>query len=187
MSERRPAAGGIRPCATPMLAALMKFNSMPEAESVRTLQTVCGSRRWAEAMSAARPYANPTAILAEADRVWFALSREDWLEAFAHHPRIGERDLTQAKFASTAEQSSREQSGMAGASDKVRAEFAGGNAEYEAKFGHVFLICATGKSGQEMLDRLRSRLRNGAAEELLNAAKEQAMITRLRLERMLSP
>lgn len=137
-------------------------------------------------MAAARPFASVDTLFTEADRFWFALTREDWLEAFGHHPRIGERNLSAPKFAATAQQSSREQSGMNAASDADRSAFAEGNAEYERRFGHVFLICATGRSAAAMLEQLRTRLSNDAATELTNAAREQAMITRLRLERMLS-
>ncbi len=146
----------------------------------------CGSRRWADAMAGARPFADREVLLATAERAADSLAREDWLEAFSHHPRIGETNLAQANFAATATQSKREQSGMAGASDEVRAAFADGNRAYEKKFGHVFLICATGKSGQEMLGALRARTGNDAPTELRNAAAEQRKITRLRLERMLN-
>lgn len=148
--------------------------------------TVCGSKRWADLLVAARPFATESDLFAHADRAWFGLGREDWLEAFSHHPRIGERNLTQAKFAATAAQSTREQSGMAAATEAERAEFAAGNAEYERRFGHVFLICATGRSAGDMLTALRARLVNDPATELRNAAAEQAKITRIRLERWLA-
>lgn len=167
-------------------AALARLNAMSDAEAAAVLHGVCGSRRWVEGMLALRPISSREALLREAERVWMGLGREDWLEAFSHHPRIGERNLAQAKFAATAAQSSREQSGMAGASEEERAEFAAGNAEYERKFGHVFLICATGKSAGEMLAALRGRVNNAADVELRMAAAEQAKIVRLRLERWLA-
>ena len=133
-----------------------------------------------------RPFASVTILLGGADLIWLGLDRKDWLEAFAHHPRIGERDLSQTKFAATAIQAGKEQSGMAVATDAQRAEFAAGNEQYEQKFGHVFLICATGKIASQMLEQLRQRLNNDAAAELTNAAREQSAITRLRLERWLN-
>ncbi|MGH7131764.1 MAG: 2-oxo-4-hydroxy-4-carboxy-5-ureidoimidazoline decarboxylase [Phycisphaerales bacterium] len=169
-----------------MPGGLGRLNRITRDEAAAVLQTVCGSRRWLDRMLARRAFAGETELFNAAESEWFGLAREDWIEAFSHHPRIGERDLAQAKFAPTEQQSSREQSGMAGASDAERAEFAAKNAEYERKFGHVFLICATGKSAAEMLASLRSRLGNDAETELRNAAAEQAKIMRLRLERWLA-
>src|SRR5262245_44730942 len=165
----------INPSANPG-DALARFNAMPLSGAVEALARCCGSRRWAEAVAGMRPFESPGALHRAAENAWFALEPRDWLEAFAHHPRIGERDLAQATFAGTAEQSAREQSGMAGAGDGVRAEFAALNVEYERKFGHVFLICATGKSAGAMLEQARRRLGNDGATELQNAAKEQSMI-----------
>jgi 2-oxo-4-hydroxy-4-carboxy-5-ureidoimidazoline decarboxylase len=165
-----------------------RLNALPAAEAVEVLLTCCGSRQWAARMAARRPFVNPDAVIEEAGRIWLSLEKKDWLEAFGHHPRIGERNLNQAKFggAATAAQAGKEQSGMAAATDEQRREFATGNEEYERRFGHVFLICATGKTAATMLEHLRMRLNNDRATELANAAKEQAMITRLRLERWLT-
>ena len=167
-------------------AALARFNALPPPQARAALLAICGSTRWADQMTALRPIPSAAHMHAESDRLWFALDPADWLEAFDHHPRIGERKLTAPKFAATAEQSTREQSGMNAATDAQRSAFAEGNAEYEKKFGHIFLICATGKSAAEMLDQLRTRLSNDATTELRNAAREQSLITRLRLERMLT-
>lgn len=168
-------------------SGLDRLNAASEADARRALHTVCGSTRWADAMVRARPFASFEALLAEADRVWAGLDEADWLEAFSHHPRIGERNLAQARFAATAAQSSREQSGMASASREVRLAFAEGNAEYESRFGHVFLICATGKTGEQMLASLCERLTNDPATEVRNAAEQQRQITRIRLERLVNP
>lgn len=163
---------------------LVGLNQLGESDARLRLITVCGSGRWVDGMLKRRPFGSVDSLFAAADEVWFGLEKQDWLEAFSHHPRIGERNLAQAKFAATAAQSSKEQSGMAGASEAVRAEFASGNAEYEKKFGHVFLICATGKSGEEMLGSLRERIQNDAATELRNAANEQSKIVRIRLGKL---
>jgi 2-oxo-4-hydroxy-4-carboxy-5-ureidoimidazoline decarboxylase len=167
-------------------AGVRRLNALSVEEAAAVLLGVCGSKRWVERMVAKRPFLTSAALLGEADRVWLALDKADWLEAFAHHPRIGERDLGQTRFAATAAQSSREQSGMNAATDAQREEFARGNAEYERKFGHVFLICATGKSAAEMLAALRSRMRNAPEVELKNSAAEQAKIIRHRLEKWLA-
>jgi len=163
---------------------LKRLNEINEGEVREKLLAVCGSSRWVDRMIARRPFAGAGALYSAANEVWFALEKLDWLEAFSHHPRIGERNLAQAKFAATAVQSSKEQSGMAGATEAVRAEFATGNAEYEKKFGHVFLICATGKTGDEMLGSLRERMNNDAETELRNAAHEQSKIVRIRLGKL---
>lgn len=163
---------------------LAQLNAMSVAESHARLYAVCSSKRWADAMVAARPFASVDSLFAVADEQWFALSPSDWLEAFSHHPRIGQTNLSQPKFAATADQSRREQSGMAGASDELRAHFAELNEQYQDRFGHVFLICATGKSAEQMLAAIQRRVTNDAPTELANAAKEQSLITRIRLQKL---
>ncbi|MFN0010076.1 MAG: 2-oxo-4-hydroxy-4-carboxy-5-ureidoimidazoline decarboxylase [Phycisphaerales bacterium] len=165
---------------------LARLHAMDAAAADAAFHTCCGSTRWADEMTRARPFTDRQALFRQAEQAWLGLDRESWLEAFAHHPRIGQRDLAGAGFAPTAAQAAREQSGMAGASDAQRQEFITLNAAYEARFGHVFLICATGKTAAFMLARLKDRLNNDPATELLGAAKEQAMILRIRLERMLN-
>lgn len=139
----------------------------------------CGSQRWAAAMVARRPFASKEELLRAADEEWFRLDHRDWMEAFSHHPRIGER-------VKSGTQESREQSGTKGASDATMLSLESMNRLYEQKFGFVFLIFATGKSADEMADALRLRLQNRREVELKNAAAEQAKITRLRLERLLA-
>ncbi len=128
-------------------------------------------------MIAARPFSDDRAVIEAAERTWRALDRADRLEAFAAHPRIGDRDVRERW-------SRAEQSGVASASDDVLAELAASNAEYERRFGHVFLICASGLAAEEMLRALRGRLENEPEVELEVASAEQAKITRLRLERL---
>jgi OHCU decarboxylase len=148
------------------------------APSDRDLRQLCGSRRWAERMAARRPFATPHEMLQAADDIWWSLDAEDWLEAFRAHPRIGEATLDR--------DASREQSSMAAADADVRARLAQGNREYEARFGYIFIVCAAGKSAGEMLAMLKRRLQNAPDEELRVAASEQAHITRLRLNRLLT-
>lgn len=124
------------------------------------------------------PFETMEEMLAAADDIWRALDPADWLEAFAAHPRIGQRTADQ--------QAAREQSGVAGADSGVQTRLAQENREYEARFGYIFIISAQGKSAEEMLDALERRLGNPAAEELNVAAAEQAKITRLRLGRLLT-
>jgi OHCU decarboxylase len=155
------------------------LNGLAENAARTALARCCGSARWVAQMLAARPFESDAALMASAERVWWALEREDWLEAFARHPRIGER--------AAEEWSRREQAGVNGAAAAIGAELAERNRAYEERFGHVFLISATGKTAEAMLGELRRRLANDPATELRIAAGEQAKITRLRLEKLVTP
>ncbi|HET7292449.1 MAG TPA: 2-oxo-4-hydroxy-4-carboxy-5-ureidoimidazoline decarboxylase [Vicinamibacteria bacterium] len=164
---------------------LRRLNALPEAEAQAALLRCCGSSRWAEAMTGARPFASGDALLAAAERAFAQLEPGDWMEAFSHHPRIGDRAALEARLAATRAWSAGEQAGVAAAAPDVLDALAAGNRAYEERFGHVFLVCATGKSAGEMLALLHERLPNPPARELRVAAAEQAKITRLRLEKML--
>ncbi|HJU02132.1 MAG TPA: 2-oxo-4-hydroxy-4-carboxy-5-ureidoimidazoline decarboxylase [Actinomycetes bacterium] len=157
---------------------LERFNQLPEAEAVDGLLAVCHSRRWAERVTAGRPYADLDALQAAADQVWMELEPSDWLEAFEAHPRIGQSGGRSAEW------SRQEQAGVGGAGAEVRARLAKGNAEYERRFGHVFLIAAAGRDAPEILAALEQRLGNDPGTELRVAAGEHRRITRLRLEKL---
>ena len=157
---------------------------MPEEHSVECLLRCCGSTRWADRMTAARPFKAMENILSEALRHWHELEDQDWLEAFGHHPRIGDITSLREKYASTADWATEEQRGAASASDETLKRLATGNSNYEKKFGHIFLVCATGKSAAEMLQILESRMINDPKTEMKVAVTEQAKITRLRLEKL---
>ena len=154
------------------------FNDLSRAEVEAQLKTCCASQRWAAAMTLERPYRTPESLYDAADRVWWSLDQSDWLQAFAAHPRIGDR----AAADPTAQ---REQAGAARASAELRAALAEANRRYEERFGRVFLICAAGKSAEDLLASIRHRMGNDEQAELHVAAAEQAKITRLRLERLL--
>jgi allantoicase len=139
------------------------------------LLKVCGSLRWTEAVASARPFASWDDLVARASSTWASLDEADWLEAFGAHPRIGERK---------AGWSQQEQSGTSDAAEETMRSLADLNRAYEDKFGFVFLICATGKSAEEMLASLRSRLEHSRDEEVRIAADEQRKITELRLEKL---
>ena len=158
-----------------------RLDAATPEEARRLLFMCCGSTGWVEAMLARRPFGGTHALLEAADDAWRIQSAEDWKEAFSRHPKIGERNLQQDRFASTRHLSAAEQAGVAGAADQVRADLADANRVYETRFGYVFIICATGKSAAEMLTALRSRLSNDPATELRIAAREQALITAIRL------
>jgi 2-oxo-4-hydroxy-4-carboxy-5-ureidoimidazoline decarboxylase len=160
------------------------INSVP-ADVVRAaLLRCCGSREWAQGMLARRPFRSAAELFAAAEEFWAGLGRDDWLEAFAVHPRIGDLDALRKKFATTADWASHEQAGVAGASDDTVRQLADGNRRYEERFGYIFIVCATGKSAAEMLDILNARLQNTPEQEITVAAAEQAKITRLRLEKL---
>lgn len=166
------------------MADVSAVNSMPESEARSAFLRCCGSTRWADAMTAHRPFADEAELLAVADVVWESLDRADFLEAFAAHPRIGDVESLRKKFATTAAWCAGEQAGAIGAAEDVIQGLAEGNRDYEAKFGHIFIVCATGKSASEMLAILQSRLSNDPDTELRIVAAEQAKITRLRLEKL---
>ena len=148
---------------------LAAFNAAPADGAVSAMLGCCASRRFARAMAAGLPYPSADAAVAAVDAVFESLTWSDVLEAMDAHPRIGHR---------AGGQSAAEQSGVA---DATRAELAVGNAQYEDRFGHVFLICATGLTGDQMLAALRERLKNNADIERTVAASELRMITRLRV------
>jgi 2-oxo-4-hydroxy-4-carboxy-5-ureidoimidazoline decarboxylase len=163
------------------------LDDVSEEEARASLMRCCGSSRWVERMLAARPFRDRERLFAAASRSWRALDVADWDEAFSHHPRIGEPGSASATATATTTWASNEQAGATRAADDVRAAIAEGNHAYEAKFGRIYLVCATGKSGEELLAILRSRLENDPETEVNISAFEQEKITRLRLEKLLSP
>ncbi len=166
----------------PLLVAL---NGLSDADATAALLRCCGSTRWAARLVAARPFVHRDHLHGEAERLWWWLDEVDWREAFTHHPRIGaDLDTLRAKYAATATWSQGEQSGVADADEAVLRGLADGNRDYEARFGFVFLVCATGKTAAEMLALLRARMGNRPDDEVRVAAAEQAKITRLRLEKL---
>ena len=154
--------------------------AQPE-DARRLLRACCGSERWVERMMRGRPFASRETALSAARDEWLALDETDWKEAFGHHPKIGDREALRRRFPETHHLSAREQAGVDGAHGDVLGELASGNQEYEARFGYIFIVCATGKSADEMLTLLRERLTNNPADEIRLAAGEQAKITALRL------
>lgn len=168
------------------MASIDELNESPYEAAVEIFTRCCGATRWAQGMAARRPFQTEQEVFTASDQLLDDLSDEDWLEAFRHHPKIGDISALRAKFASTATWAQGEQSGTASASEKVLQGLAQGNADYEAKFGFIFIICATGKSAAEMLEALQARLPNEAAMELRVAAGEQRKITRLRLAKLLA-
>jgi 2-oxo-4-hydroxy-4-carboxy-5-ureidoimidazoline decarboxylase len=135
-------------------------------------------------MAQRRPFDSQARLFATSDEVWWSLARTDWLEAFAAHPKIGDKNALHARFPATATWASNEQAGTLCAAADVIARLADANSRYEARFGHIFVVCATGKTAAEMLELLEARLTNEPEVEIKIAAAEQAKITRIRLEKI---
>ncbi len=164
---------------------LRKLAGASDAELGELLLRCCASKRWAETMVALRPFTSRTHLLGVAEQVWWHLEEADWKEAFAHHPRIGEDPAAlRARFSATATWAAGEQAGVAGADEATLEALTAGNIAYEARFGQVFLICATGLTAGAMLEALRERLPNEREAELRIAAGEQVKITALRLGKL---
>lgn len=153
---------------------LTRFNLLASEEAERELCACCACPAWTAAVAARRPYPDPDAVLAASDAAFAGLGWSDIAPALAAHPRIGDR----AEGASAQEQS--------GVRDESRAALATANVEYERRFGHVFLICATGRTGAEMLAALRTRLDNDEQTERTVVRDELSKITRLRLARLVA-
>ena len=157
------------------------FDRMPPAEAADLLRACCGATRWVRGMLARRPFGTIHQLLAAADDEWHSLAPSDWREAFAHHPRLGEARSAAPQDERARGWSSGEQAGVHGAEAELRAALATMNAAYEARFGYICIICATGLDAREILALTEERLLNTPAAELPIAAEEQRKITRLRL------
>jgi allantoicase len=156
--------------------AARRINTRTPQIAEQELQSCCGSSEWVREMIASRPYAGWSELVAAAENIWWDLDPPDWREAFAAHPRIGEKAAS-----SWARQ---EQSATSSASEPTRKALAEANREYEKRFGHIFIVCATGKSADDMLALAQQRLRNQPDDELRIAAQEQLEITKLRLMKL---
>jgi len=155
--------------------SLASFNAASAADAEAAMLSCCGSRAFASAVAAGRPYASVDALEAAISSAFASLAWDDVLEAMAEHPRIGDR-VTGTPAA--------EQSGV---TDASRAALVAGNREYESRFGHVFLICATGLSGQDVLASLQARLANDEEAERVVATAELRKITQLRARKLVAP
>jgi 2-oxo-4-hydroxy-4-carboxy-5-ureidoimidazoline decarboxylase len=167
-----------------MNSKLEAWNKTDEETAMLAMLACCGAKPWASAMVALRPIESVIELSDAADKVWATMTEDDWLEAFATHPRIGERQAAAEQAKSTA-WSQQEQSSVDGAESDVLAELAVGNARYEQKFGFTYIVCATGKTADEMLWILKQRLANDRATELREAAEQQRQITQIRLGKWL--
>lgn len=166
-----------------MSAKLARWNQADQAAALEAMLACCASKRWAAAMVALRPIGNVEQLSEAADRVWRTMQEPDWLEAFACHPRIGERKAAAA--GQSAAWSRQEQSQTSTAGQRVLAELAEGNQLYVQRFGFTYIVCATGKSAEEMLVILNRRLAATRDAELREAAEQQRQIMQIRLGKWL--
>ncbi|HWB33207.1 MAG TPA: allantoinase AllB [Acidobacteriaceae bacterium] len=164
---------------------LAAWNGMTAEAAAEAVLPCCGSRVWAAGLAARRPFARPAELFAASDEVWLGLGEQEWQEAFDSHPRIGQRHAQAATARSLSWSEGEQSAAMASQDDAAKAALAEGNREYEARFGRIFLVCASGKSTEEILAILRARMGNTAEAELREAVEQQRQITRLRLGRWL--
>jgi OHCU decarboxylase len=164
---------------------LDRLNSLTPADAQAEFLKCCGSKRWAKRMSEARPFADSEEVSSRADAIWAALGEQDWLEAFRAHPKIGERKAVTIQSQEAASWSAQEQTDAQQAGSEIKKAIAEGNTLYETRFGFIFIICASGKSAEEILESLNERLTNDADAEIRIAAEEQRKITHLRLKKLL--
>ncbi len=160
------------------------LNSLSEVDARNAFEHCCTSSAWIGAMLGYRPFDDERDVFEKARLASEHLSRNDWLEAFAGHPRIGDINSLRAKYASTRQWASGEQSGVNVASEETLHQLARCNDLYFERYGYIFIVCATGKSADEMLSILKSRLNNDAEAELSIAAEEQRKITDIRLRKL---
>lgn len=163
-----------------------KLNQLSPVEAFTALFKCCGSTRWANALTEKIPFGSIEELFAESDSIWEQCTKKDGLEAFTHHPKIGDVKSLEKKFTSTKEWAGHEQSGVNNARQATLQALADGNEAYEKKFGFIFIVCATGKSAEEMLELLNSRIGNHAETEFSIAMGEQNKITKIRLEKLLA-
>ena len=163
------------------------MNALSAEAAREELLKCCGAKRWATELERRRPFANVAQLLAAADEVWWSLDQNDWLEAFRSHPQIGEKKAAGTLAAQSQQWSSQEQQGVQNGDSDAVERLARLNQAYEQKFGFIFIVCATGKSSDEILALLEERITNDPAAEWRNAAAEQAKITELRLRKLIEP
>ena len=166
---------------------LQQLNHLPLTQLKTELGKCCGSSELVERMACIFPVPDEETLQMYAEKIWYECSEADWLEAFGHHPKIGDVQALKEKFAATAHWAGEEQSAVKGSAEAVLRALKAGNEAYEARFGYTFIVCATGKTAEEMLGLLQARLSDSAADEMQIAMREQNKITQIRLQKLLHP
>ncbi|MGD0840205.1 MAG: 2-oxo-4-hydroxy-4-carboxy-5-ureidoimidazoline decarboxylase [Candidatus Acidiferrales bacterium] len=165
-----------------MTPSLERWNALPPAEAEREVIACCGSQRWAAEISARRPFTHVAWLSETADDIWWTLDAADWLEAFAAHPKIGERAASGPE--TSQRWSAQEQSAADAANEDIGARLAEANRAYLAKFAFIFIVDASGKSRADILALLERRLQNDSQQELHEAAEQQRRIMHRRIEKL---
>jgi len=159
---------------------IAEFDHLDITEKRALLHSCCGSTTWVNKMLTALPAEDLVDLLEIAEEQWYSCHEPDWQEAFSHHPKIGDIQTLREKFAATES----EQASVKEASEQTLQQLAANNQAYEQRFGFIFIVCATGKSAEEMLQLLQQRLYNNPEVEIQIAMEEQLKITKLRLEKL---
>ena len=172
-----------------MTGGLARLNALPAEVAEEAFLSCCGSKAWAKQMAERRPFEAIEGLRVIADAIWWSLGSEAWLEAFRSHPRIGEKRAEKPTTAEATRWSAEEQGNSDDTSVSVTmpetlAALAEANTAYEERFGYTFIVCAQGRSKEEILALLRRRIQNDPDTEILAAAREQSRITDLRLEKL---
>lgn len=165
---------------------LSELNQLTNADAIAQFRQCCTAERWCESMATKRPFSTLAELKASADRCWATMTEKDWMQAFEGHPKIGDVSSLKAKYANTKALASGEQSGAAVANEETLLALKQGNDDYVEKFGFIFIVCATGKSAEEMLALLQARLPNDRETELRNAAEEQRKILQIRIDKLIT-
>jgi 2-oxo-4-hydroxy-4-carboxy-5-ureidoimidazoline decarboxylase len=163
---------------------IAEFDHLPEKKKRELLTQCCGSSAWVNKMLTVFPVEDLVEFLEYAEQKWNECTEQEQMEAFEHHPKIGDINSLKEKFADTAGWAAGEQSGVNNSNENTLQQLAKANEAYENKFGFIFIICATGRSAEEMLADLNSRINSSKQEEIKTAAAEQLKITKLRLEKL---
>jgi len=167
------------------MTAINTINQLTNAQAFDTFMQCNTSERWCRSMAQTRPFIDSESLREQADAFWKESKEEDLLQAFDGHPEIGDVSTLREKYQNTAKLAGHEQSGVNIASDEILESLSKGNKDYKEKFGFIFIICASGKSADEMLGLLLQRLPNSREDELVNAAEEQRKITQIRIDNLL--
>jgi len=168
-----------------MNKVLVRWNSLDPATAAREALPCCGSQAWAVALASKRPFTDTSAVAEASATVWFALPQEAWQEAFDSHPRIGQRHAQTAATNESLQWSAQEQRTVLSTDESAKLALEEANRRYEQKFGRIFIVCASGKTSDEILVLLEARMQNNATTELREAVEQQHQITKLRLQRWL--
>ena len=163
---------------------ITEFDQLAQEKKKVLLEQCCGSSAWTNKMLDSLPVGNLSELLDLAEEKWHECNRKDWLEAFEHHPMIGDINSLKKKYASTLTLATHEQSGVNSATEELLKELAETNKAYKNKFGYIFIVCASGKSAEQILQLITQRITNDTETEIKIAMEEQNKITKLRLEKL---